>query len=388
MKNLIKTTIDRYFDEVKALCTELYNNPEISNEEYKSCELISNFLLDKGFNVKKNAAKLPTAFLATKSNGVGAKIAIAVEYDALLNMGHACGHHQIAAMSILAGLAVKEVLGHENGTISLFGTPAEETGDGKIAFIEHGLIQEYDCALILHPFLETILDPIITAVGAFDFTFIGQPSHAGAAPHNGVNALDAVVNMYNSMSMLRQQLRDGSRVGAIITEGGTAVNIIPDRCVIRFELRSDNQKYYEYIVQRTIDAANAAALATGCTVSWEESIKANKAMRANPVLLRLFENTLNEYGIEYNDKMQASVSSDISEFAAHIPAIHPLVRMTENNENLHTEEFLCAMNKPYAWEKMREFSTLLADVAVKIIMDEQILTELKKEKINFKEDNL
>ncbi len=380
MKELIKQSIDKYYDEVKAIATSIYENPEIANEEVNSTKIIVELLKKHGYEVEENLVSLPTAFSATKKNGDGPKIAIPIEYDALPEIGHACGHHMIAGMSLLGGMALADVLSKYNGTVTLFGTPAEETGEGKPPIVDAGLIDDYDCGMMLHPFSRNIVNPVVTSIGVYDITFTGKTSHAGAAPSEGVNALDAVVQMYNAVSMMRQQMKDGTRLEAIVLKGGAMINSIPDHCVIRYETRTLTMEYYDHVVERLENCAKAAALATGCTVDFRLSMPICSAMSASPALDKAYRALLADAGITPDEGRGEPIATDMGEFDTVIPSIHPMVQLSDNNEKLHTKEFLEALNMPYAWDKMKEHATILAYLGLEVFENEELLKELRAER--------
>lgn len=198
-----------------------------------------NFLQDnmrqQGFEVTEHLAGMNTAWKATKKRGTGGpKVCFMAEFDAL-PVGHACGHHMIAVMSIGAACSLAKVLSAIDGEVTVLGTPAEETGEGKTYLIDQHVFNVYNLALMLHLCSETALCPKVIAIGGKDFVFTGKAAHAGGNPEDGINALDAAVIFFNNINALRQQVKDGSRIHGMILEAGKSSNTIPDISKVRLE---------------------------------------------------------------------------------------------------------------------------------------------------------
>ncbi len=381
MKEKILLKIESIREEIINLSMDIYNNPEIAMKEYESSEKLANYLREKGFEVEENLAGMETAFKATIKNGDGPKIALCAEYDAL-PYGHACGHHLIGAISVAAGVGIAEALKKYNGEISIIGTPAEEIGEGKPYLIEKGVFSNYDLAMMIHPFADTCIEPIVTTIGGYDFTFLGKTSHAGAKPYEGINALDAIVCFYNNISVLRQQLRDGTRIHGIILEGGDVVNSIPDRCKIRYEIRSTETDYYKELVEKVINCAKAAALATGCELEYNQFERVCLGLKRNKTLADIFKSRMGEFGIVDSPKQLSGGSTDMGDVSHVISSLHPMVKFVENNEDVHTKDFLASSIKPYAFNMLINSAKALAMTALEVLKNPQLVDEMKKENNN------
>jgi amidohydrolase len=376
MKERVVSEVEKNRDKVLALSDYLIENPEIAMEEHKASAKLSDYLRSEGFEVEENLAFMATAFRATKKNGEGPRIAFLAEYDALPGYGHACGHNLIAAMSVGAGVALASILDTCKGEVSIIGTPAEEIGEGKPYLIEKGIFDGYDAAMMIHPFSQTCADPVVTTIGGYDFTFEGKTAHAGAKPFAGINALDAVVMLYNGVSVLRQQLKDGTRIHGIVLDGGTAVNSIPDRCRIRLEVRAEELDYYNEVVEKVINCAKGAALATGCKLEYRQFERTCRGLNENPVLVKIFRDKLAELGIQEGPPVFGG-STDMGDVSYTLPAIHPFLKCVENDEFLHTQEFLEAMKKPYAKESAVTGMKLLALTGLALFENPKLINELK-----------
>jgi len=376
MKERIILEVKKQKDRILAISDYIMENPEIAMEEHEAAARLAEYLRSEGFEVEENLAGMATAFRATKKNGEGPKLAFLAEYDALPGYGHACGHNLIAAMSAGAATALASILDTYQGEVSIIGTPGEEIGEGKPYLIEKGVFDSYDAAMMVHPFSSTCADPVVTTIGGYDFTFEGKTAHAGAKPYEGVNALDAVVMLYNGVSVLRQQLRDGTRIHGIVLDGGTAANSIPDRCRIRLEIRAKELEYYNEVVEKVINCAKAAALATGCRLEYSQFERTCLGLNENPELVKIFREKLVELGVPEGPPVFGG-STDMGDVSCKLPAIHPFLKCAENDEFPHTEEFLKAMKKPYARESAVTGMKLLALTGLALFENPELIDKLK-----------
>ena len=360
----------------------LYNNPEIEMEEFKAKDKFIELLTKENFTIEKNREGLPTAFVAYKNFGEGPSIGICAEYDALPGMGHACGHNLIGATSFGAAVALAEWISETkyNGSVYLFGTPAEETGRGKPGLLKAGWFKNVDVLMMSHPMKQTVLTLSNVNLEGYDITFHGRASHAASAPENGVNALDAAVIFYDSISMLRQQLRDGSRVHMIFTDGGRAVNIIPDTATVRVEIRHNDFTYFRDIVNKVCAIAENAASAAGCTLSINMFEPPIACVKSNRVMVELFKTALHNVGInEYVENLKSGGCSDIGNVSQEVPTLYPCVKMVRDTSNAHTREFLEDADAPLAVSQMYKVAECLAEVGASILEQPQLLQEIRKD---------
>jgi len=356
----------------------LYNNPEIEMEEFKAKEKFITLLRRENFTIESDIAGLPTAFVAHKSSGAGPSIGIMAEYDALPGMGHACGHNLIGAMGFGTAVVLAEMLGELKGSVYLFGSPAEETGRGKPGLLREGWLKKADVAMMVHPMKFSALTSNMVNLEGYDITFHGRASHAAGSPENGVNALDAAVIFYNSVGLLRQQTLDGSRVHMIITNGGAAVNIIPDTAALRVEIRHENLKYFRGLVDKVLGIARASAQAAGCTVYIEMFEPPIACMKNNRVMIDLFKKHLHEAGItEYVEEFSTGGCTDMGNVSQEVPSIHPFMKMVRPDSDEHTLEFLKDVDEPYAIEQMYKIIECMAGVGADILKEPRRLQEIK-----------
>ncbi len=380
MKERILKCIDNEFNNVYDILVELKDKPEVALKEVNSAKIIKEYLVKQGFELEENCAGLATAFKATKKNGVGPKIAICIEYDALPELGQCCGHHYIAATSILAGVSLSEVLSSYTGEVTLFGTPAEETGEGKPPMVDAGYFDDYDIGIMLHPHSTTCADPIVTSIGIYDITFKGRGAHSGVAPYDGINALDGIVQLYKSVSMMRQQLTDGTRLNAIVLKGGDVINVIPETATIRYEIRTYTMSYYYEVEKRLRACAEAAAMASGCELTYELSMPICNPVEESKVLADVWRDTLPELGLTETEERPAPFATDMGDVSMRIPVVHAMGKMIEGNYALHTREFLDALDSDYSRNALKKFSASLAFTALKVFEDQELLEVLRTER--------
>src|SRR5881628_3397641 len=239
VKEAISQGVDRLGDELEALSHQIHAHPELGYEEVKACAWLSEFLERHGFTVERGVGGVETAFRGTLGSGDGPTIAILCEYDALPGIGHACGHNVIATSGAGAGAALAAAKAQlPRGRVLVIGTPAEEGGGGKVKLIQGGVFRDVDCAMMIHGFDRTLLHQDLLGIVRVTFEYTGKAAHASVDPWAGVNALDACIQTFNAISMLRQQVRPECRIHGIITNGGAAPNIIPEFAAATFYVRA------------------------------------------------------------------------------------------------------------------------------------------------------
>ncbi len=365
--------------ELLRIVRTLYDEPETSLMEKNSAGLLTGILRENGFDIQTGVAGLETAFIGTSGNGRPA-IALIAEMDGLPGLGHACGHNIIAAASTGAAIILRRLLPAGSATIRIFGTPAEELGIGKIEMINAGCFEGTDFAMMVHPSSKRQVIKHFLGLAKVKFIFHGKAAHAAAYPEDGVNALDAVIQTFNSVSALRQQSRQDVRIHGIITEGGIAPNIIPARASCYFYVRADDLKEMERSRERLISCAQGASLATGCTLEIEEDPRVIAPMKILPSFYRIYSEQLAHLGLEESaaspDKNKGS--SDIGNLSQTVPTIHPHVPIGEGI-NIHTENFAKATVSERGGMAAVEGATLLALTAIELIFSPVLQAEVYKE---------
>jgi amidohydrolase len=350
LKDSIAQAVDRLADQLEALSHRIHAHPELAYQEVKACGWLGEFLTQQGYKVEPGVGGVETAFRATIETGDGPTIAILCEYDALPGIGHACGHNVIATAGAGAGAALAAVKAAlPRGRVQVIGTPAEEGGGGKVKLIKAGVFKDVDCAMMIHGFDRTILHQDLLGIARGTFEFTGKASHASADPWEGVNALDACIQMYNAVSMMRQQIRPDCRIHGIITSGGAAANIIPEYAASVFYVRAPRIDTMWDLFKRVTAAAEGAARATGCTLKVTPHESVYEPMKSSRVMLDLFAANMKTAGLTEGAPIPDRLgSSDIGNVSQVIPAIQPMVAIAPTGMAIHTREFADAAVKPLA----------------------------------------
>ena len=357
--------------EIIDLSHRIHAHPEPAFEERQASAWVADGLRAHGFDVEFPAGSLDTAIRAVYRGGRGGdgpRIGILAEYDALPGLGHGCGHNTMAASGFGAAIALAAIAGDLPGAIVFLGTPAEERGSGKQIMIDDGLFAGLDAALLYHPCDRSHVESYPLASEDVEVVFSGLQAHASSDPWMGRNALDAMIVLFNSVGLWRQQLRPTARVHGIIREGGTAANIIPDRSSAWFMLRSDDLGYYDEMKARFSAMAEAAATATGTTVEVTYSGGAS-TMRNNRVLAELFRSNMAAYGVEDMGDDPNAGSTDMANVSWVCPAIHPDLAICDEGVPGHSIAFRDAAATPRADETTLLAATLVAQTAVDLFLD-------------------
>ncbi len=370
-KTRVAAAIEAARDEIVGLSHRIHANPEPAFEEAQASAWIADALRAHGFAVEHPAGSLATAIRAIRRGGrggAGPRIGILAEYDALPGLGHGCGHNTMAASGVGAAIGLAAIADELPGEIVFLGTPAEERGSGKQIMIDDGLFAGIDAALLYHPCDRSHVESHPLASEDVDVVFSGLQAHASSDPWLGRNALDALILLFTSVGLWRQQLHPTARVHGIIREGGTAANIIPERTSAWFMLRATHQAEYDQMRTRFTAMAEAAAAATGTTVSITYSGGAT-TMRNNAVLAERFRANMAPYGIvDMGDDPNAG-STDMGNVSWVCPTIHPDLAICDEGVAGHSIAFRDAAATPRADDTTMLAATLVAHTAVDLYLD-------------------
>lgn len=342
MKEEIKAAADHLKEECEQVSAYIFSHPEVAFEEKQSQEALCTFLEKHGFAVTKGTGGLETAFEAVYVNGEGPTAAFMAEYDALPQIGHACGHNIIGTSSAGAGIVLKDIMEKHDikGTLKIIGTPAEERVGGKILMIREGVFKGIDAAFIMHPCDASMPDDISFATVNLKFDFHGKSSHAAAFPWEGRSAVNGVIALFNNVNLLRLHLKDHTRVHGIITDGGSAHNVIPEHAAAIFNVRALNVDYLYEVMDQIKKCGEGAAIATGTEVTITEMDEINKEIRNDKKLVNIIRNNFEVSGEEYieRDLTQGIGSTDTGNVTHEIPAIQAYIKLRDHVAT-HTEEF-------------------------------------------------
>ncbi len=348
---------------------------ELGLKEFRTSRTLAGFLEERGFRVDRGIAGMETAFRAEFLFGKGKpSVAFLCEMDALPGLGHACGHNIVGVSSACAAAALAAFGAgrFRSGKVVALGTPAEEAGYGKARMTEEGVFRGIDAAMMVHPSSHRHVAKGYLALHKIRFTYLGKASHAAAYPEHGINALDGVLLLFQGTAALRQHLPETVRVHGIVTEGGRAPNIIPERAQAYFYVRGENDAELADAVRRVKECARGAAKATGCLLRMEEGPYTLSAMKVNPVLADRYRRALALLGLAESgaptDKNRGS--SDIGNVSRVVPTIQPNVPVSGREKvEIHTRSFEEASRSPAGVEGMMEGIRALALTGCELFVD-------------------
>jgi amidohydrolase len=368
----IRSQVAAHRDALIELSHQIHADPELCFQEHHASAAATRFLAQRGFEVETGVAGLDTAFEATFGSG-DLVIGFCAEYDALPGIGHACGHNMICASSLGAGTGLAAVADEVGVTVKVFGTPAEEKGGGKILMLEAGVFDGVHAAMMAHPGpgqadLVDMAGAILAAV-YFDVEFRGRPAHAAAAPHLGLNALDAVTVALAAIGLLRQQMPAGDLVHGIVTSGGEAPNVIPERTALQYIVRSETLERAEALEARVRRCFEAGALATGCDAEIRRMSPTYSHLESDIDLTGCYQANLRAQGRDVFEvppgiRMGSGASTDMANLSLALPTIHPCIAMADAVGSPHQPEFAASCVTPTADDAVEQAALALAGTAV------------------------
>lgn len=381
LKKDIDAAIESELGHFVDLALKIAERPELGLAEHETSRALVEALRGYGWEVEYPYFGMPTAFMGARGSG-GPVVSFPAEYDALPEIGHACGHNVNGAISLLGGIALARATeGHVAGTIRVVGTPAEETNGAKVAMSAAGLFDDVDFAMMVHAGSEKA-KPIYRALALqpIEFTFHGKTSHAAGAPWEGRNALNGAMLFIHALDMLRQHVRPETRMHWVIENGGEAANIIPDLAVVPCYFRSPDTNYLARVVEMVHDAAKGAAMATQTTVEHRQYETPFASFMPNPEAERLMCEVLDELGIAYHSTEQWGGSTDMSDVSRRCPSIHLSMPITDAHTPAHTRDFAaCAGDRACVERGLRDGARALARMGLIALTDEASRKAMKSD---------
>jgi amidohydrolase len=376
----IVAAVDALAPRLAEIARAIHAHPELGYQERFAQDLLCGELERAGLAVERGVGGVATAFRARFGRPGGARVAVLAEYDALPEIGHACGHNLIGTGALGAALALARIADRLPGEVVVLGTPAEEGGGGKIRLLEAGAFAGLDAAMMFHPFDRTVLWQGALAMTRVEAIFHGTPAHAAAAPWAGSSALRAVIQTFNLVDSGRVHLRDGARVHGIITDGGQAVNIIPERAACAFSLRAPTAAYLERVIADFTRCAEAAAAATGTRLELHKGTS-YKDMRNNEPLARRFGAHLGALGVPAaeTDPTSGQGSTDMGDVSYAVPAIHPYLAICAPGEAFcHHHAFTAKAASEQGISVMLAAAKALALTAVDVLADDALRSAARR----------
>jgi len=384
MKEILYNGIDKLQPELERLSCNIHENPELAFEEHKSAAFVVELLKNHGFEVECPAGGLATAFKATYNGcGEGPAIAYMAEYDALPEMGHACGHNLIAMVSAGAAIGLSKIMDKLPGKLVLMGTPAEEAGGGKILMIQNGAFDGIDFALMAHPGSRNKIGGKSLAITDVTIEFFGKPAHS-SAPENGINALSAVLHTFYLIDSMRTAMPVKTNINGIINSGGAAANIIPEYAKCTFAVRAANVGDLKKVLEMVKTAIRAAESFTGAKAKVDIDVLYAESYE-NMTMNEAYKKYMNEMGVEYTyiDPSEKMGSTDTANVQIKMPAIQPGVQVCDTDVVGHTIEYRDACVTQRAHEAIMKAAKALAATGYELFTDENLREQVLKE---FKEN--
>jgi amidohydrolase len=359
----------------------IHGHPELRFAEHLASGWLVEAASSPGVSVERGIGGLDTAFRASVGTGQSPRVAILAEYDALPEIGHACGHNLIAGGALGAFLALSAMRDRIRGSVELIGTPAEEGGGGKIKLLDAGIFRNVDAAMMFHPFDRDLVAHMTLALTHFEMTFHGKASHAAIAPWEGASALTACMETFRLIDGQRVHMRDGVRVHGIIVEGGKASNIIPEQATCEFSVRATSDEELERVAAIVERCAKGAALATGVDVDIQQE-RGYRPMKNNMTMARRFAAHLASLGRSPKEQ-DASVgagSTDMGDVSQALPAIHPWLQICETGKTTcHQREFAACATSDQGLRTMLVAAKAMAQTTADLLEDPALLETVKNE---------
>ncbi|HEX4079450.1 MAG TPA: M20 family metallopeptidase [Rhizomicrobium sp.] len=343
LKKDVAAAVDAMRGELLELSHAIHQEPELALEEFKAAARLTDAVAGHDLPVQREAFGLKTAYVAEFGNDRGPVVAVLSEYDALPGVGHACGHNIIATAGLGAALALSKLGAKLPGRVRYLGTPAEERFGGKEIIAREGAFEGVDAAMMIHPASLDLVSMPCIAISEVDVTYFGRAAHASAMPYRGLNALDAVVTAYQSIAQLRQHIRQTERIHGIITEGGLAANIVPERAGCRFYVRAADMHELATLKARVQACFEAAALSTGCKLETNWGTSDYLDLKTNWPMADAFARNIEGLGRELVPLSSIppgyAGSTDMGNVSHRVPSIHPMLAVAPRDVIIHNAEF-------------------------------------------------
>ncbi len=362
------------------LSRRIHGHPELAFEERQAAAWLREACSELGWQTESPISDLPTAWRATlPSSDGGPTVAFLAEYDALPEIGHACGHNLMAVAPIAAASGLQAVLDRLPGRAVVLGTPAEEGGGAKQIMAERGALEGVDAALLVHPSAHSVVKTQALACEHYEVEFFGKAAHAAGSPEKGVNALNAIISAFNHIDALRQHVRSSARIHGIIRHGGDAPNIVPEHTSGVFMVRADDNAYLDELMDRVRNCFEGAALATGCRWEWRQLSPRYETINSNPTLAGLYFDAMRRLGVDCPmDSPAGFGSTDMGNVSWRVPAIQPMFQIVDHVPN-HTHEFTAAAVTDRAFEATFAAAKAMAFTAIDLLAQPELLDQARSE---------
>lgn len=381
-KRRLDAWVDESMPELWGIAQYIHAHPEVAFAEEKACATQREFLVKHGFAFEGNVAGLQTAYTATYGSG-GPRLGIISEYDALPGLGHGCGHNLICSAALGTALCVKSYLetSGSSGSVTVFGTPAEEEGGGKITMLEHGVFDGVDALFFMHPTSDlTKLAGYCMSSMRLDIKFKGVSAHAGSHPWDGANALSAANLYFAATGMARQHFYGDVHLSGIIVEGGKETGMIPDCAEVRGSVSAFSMAHLNEAVSRVENCARGAAIAMGCDVTFT-AVPGYQGRVPNEALSELCRKELEDLGEPMLEGLVDDFGGeDLGNVSRLIPVCNPYVTIfLDHKISGHTDRFRELANSPAGERCIQVACKALARSMVDVYEDPSVLEDARRE---------
>ncbi|MEQ1752759.1 MAG: M20 family metallopeptidase [Micropepsaceae bacterium] len=382
--------VDGLRDELVSVSHAIHENPELAFEEKFAADLLSRTVQKHGMNVERGAYGVQTAYCTEFGSARAPVMSILSEYDALPGIGHACGHNIIATIGLGAAVALSKLGTSLNGRVRYLGTPAEERGGGKEVMARHGAFDGVDASMMVHPAGFDMTHMPAIALAEVEAVYHGRAAHASAMAFRGLNALDGLVTAYQAIAQLRQHIQQTERIHGIITEGGLAPNIVPERAAGRFFVRARDGNELAALKKRVQACFEAGALATGTRLELRWGRVDCLDLKTNLALAGAYEANARKLGREFVDPSLIPAglagSTDMGNVSHRVPSIHPLIAVSPPSVVIHNAEFATYARSPKGDQAIIDGAKALAMTALDYF-DSKSLRETARAEFDRSRDN-
>ncbi len=379
LENKFKNILRALNPSLVELSHDISNHPEVALEEYRTRDVMCEFLHLHGFDIKKGVGGLKTSFLASIGKASHPAIAYIAEMDALPNIGHACGHNVNGAISIGAAIALSKAVDQDSAYISVIGTPAEEIGFGKPELIKHGVFAKYDVAIMSHASTKRMSYRYMLALKKIKIMFKGRAAHAATYPEEGRDALSGLILSINNINSMRSMFKPYMRANGIITKGGDAPNIIPDFAEAYYFIRAINMVELDELMLWIKNAVNGAAKATETKAKIVEEGYTQYPFYVNEKFASVYTDVLNTLGLQQTNVSPYTGigSSDIGQLSYMLPTLHTYTPIG-SGAHIHTPAFRRLAVSSSADRAIAEGALVLALTGYSLVKDHDLLKQIKK----------
>ena len=383
MKQKIISFLSTCNSDINELCNYLYENPEISYNEFKCSKYICNLLEKYNFRVTKNYLNINNSFIAQKGNG-HPKICYLCEYDAVSDLGHVTGHNLVTAMSVEAALGLGHVIEDIGGSVILIGCPGEYLGGTKAILVRQGVFEDIDVVMVAHPYTDTCESGTSSAIIPLSVEFNSEISGLSFLNKNNYNALDALLLTFNIINSLKKGFPENVEVNSVLSNGGYTPLLLPSKSEAKFYIRSNKTETSEYIDSKIREIVNYVSNLTNINSNFSLYEPPNKELITNRSLNRIFTHNLKENGIIHiHGSRDIYAGLSLGDVSHVVPCIHPYISIIEDeNIKYGTKDFSKATISPFALKQCNSAALALASTGLDLIENASLLSEVKSELFN------